>query len=168
MDFDVVVNCSGVNSYHLVNDRKVVPIRGQAIKVRAPWHKVMVAVFHDNFVTHSTPKSNYVILGATKEAGRWDSNVYSSDRVDIFERNCKFVPSLRNAEILSDFASVRPGRSSIRVEKEIMKFGPHRIPVVHNYGHGGSGITFHWGCAQDAAKLVQQCLQDLSNLTSKL
>ena len=32
-DFDVVVNCSGVNAYHLVNDRKVIPIRGQAIKV---------------------------------------------------------------------------------------------------------------------------------------
>ena len=33
-DFDVVVNCSGVNAYHLVNDKEVTPIRGQLVKVR--------------------------------------------------------------------------------------------------------------------------------------
>ena len=36
--------------------------------------------------------------------------------------------------------------------------GTKRLPIFHNYGHGGAGITLHWGCAQDVVKLVQAYL----------
>lgn len=38
--YDVVINCSGMESRKLCNDRKVVPIRGQVLKVQAPWIKM--------------------------------------------------------------------------------------------------------------------------------
>jgi len=30
--------------------------------------------------------------------------------------------------------------------------------VIHCYGHGGSGVTLHWGCAGDTVKLIQRSL----------
>lgn len=32
------------------------------------------------------------------------------------------------------------------------------LKVVHNYGHGGAGITLHWGCAGDTVALARQLL----------
>jgi len=50
-------------------------------------------------------------------------------------------------------AGVRPYRnSSYRLEAETIagKF------IVHNYGHGGAGITLSWGCAAKVREIVQQ------------
>jgi glycine/D-amino acid oxidase-like deaminating enzyme len=53
-------------------------------------------------------------------------------------------------------------RSGVRLERDdvIVSTG---VPVVHNYGHGGSGITLHWGCAQEAVALVNAELQGLQS-----
>jgi D-amino-acid oxidase len=49
-------------------------------------------------------------------------------------------------------AGLRPYRDqTYRLEPEIVgnKF------VVHNYGHGGAGITLSWGCAQEVVSMVR-------------
>ncbi|WP_439395542.1 FAD-dependent oxidoreductase [Bradyrhizobium sp. PMVTL-01] len=48
-------------------------------------------------------------------------------------------------------AGVRPFRRKT-YRLEIQAFGPKH--VVHNYGHGGAGITMSWGCADAVTKLV--------------
>lgn len=42
----------------------------------------------------------------------------------------------------------------MRLEREIVQLHGVDVPVIHNYGHGGSGITLHWGCVQDAIALA--------------
>ena len=33
------------------------------------------------------------------------------------------------------------------------------MQVVHNYGHGGSGVGLSWGCAESVAELATAALQ---------
>ena len=32
------------------------------------------------------------------------------------------------------------------------------LKVIHNYGHGGAGVTLQWGCAGDVVALARQFL----------
>ena len=53
--------------------------------------------------------------------------------------------------VIRTVAGLRPYRSSgfvVRAEK----MGD--TLVVHNYGHGGAGVTLSWGCAREAATLL--------------
>ena len=62
-----------------------------------------------------------------------------------------FDPNLQGSCI----AGVRPYRNgSYRLDAETVsgKF------IVHNYGHGGAGITLSWGCADQVRKIVQSHL----------
>jgi len=38
------------------------------------------------------------------------------------------------------------------VRLEVEQIGGARC--VHNYGHGGSGVTLSWGCARETAALL--------------
>ena len=55
------------------------------------------------------------------------------------------------AEALTEAVGLRP--ISPRVRVEIEQRAPDRL-VVHNYGHGGAGVTLSWGCAAEVAQLV--------------
>jgi D-amino-acid oxidase len=48
-------------------------------------------------------------------------------------------------------AGLRPHRAkSYRLEPELLG---NKL-VVHNYGHGGAGITMSWGCAQEVIDII--------------
>ncbi|CAM5453721.1 hypothetical protein SVIOM342S_09085 [Streptomyces violaceorubidus] len=47
--------------------------------------------------------------------------------------------------------ALRPARDAVRLEREALPDGRR---LVHNYGHGGAGVTVAWGCAQEAARLA--------------
>uniref|UniRef100_A0A3B3H956 D-aspartate oxidase n=1 Tax=Oryzias latipes TaxID=8090 RepID=A0A3B3H956_ORYLA len=83
-----------------------------------------------------------------------------TDTEGIVERCRRLEPSLSRAKVLGCWVGLRPGRRNPRVEKELLQLGGRRVPVVHNYGHGGWGVTLAWGTAVDAVELVRQSLQE--------
>lgn len=52
-DYDVIINCSGLGAKKLVNDNEVKPVRGQVIRVEAPW--IYEVILDDSY------DGNYVI-----------------------------------------------------------------------------------------------------------
>ena len=64
---------------------------------------------------------------------------------EIRDRCAEVEPRLKGARIIGRRVGLRPTRPAVRLESELR--GDTR--VIHNYGHGGAGITLSWGCARE-------------------
>ncbi|GMT16783.1 hypothetical protein PFISCL1PPCAC_8080, partial [Pristionchus fissidentatus] len=152
-EFDVIINCSGIGAKELMGDAEMKPIRGQIIRAHAP----RVKHFFCDGDYYCLLNSNFVVLGGTHDEGEWDTTVNEETAKKILEENVKKMPELKGATILSHHVGLRPFRSSLRIEKETIKSVKGKeVTVVHNYGHGGSGITLFWGCALHVAELLEK------------
>lgn len=156
--FDLIVNCSGLGSKTLVGDSQVYPVRGQVLKVEAPWLQHFIR--DGDGKTYIYPGIRSVTVGGTRQEGDWRLQVDRGDRESILERCSKLEPSLSRARVHSEWVGLRPSRRNPRVEKEMVQLQGRRVPVVHNYGHGGWGVTLAWGTAVESLGLVRQCLQE--------
>jgi D-amino-acid oxidase len=153
----VVVNCAGLGARELVGDTSMEPIRGQIVRVRNPGlERFMLDEENPEGITYVIPRSEDCILGGTAEEGEWDTEPDPKVAADILRRCAALEPRLAGAEVLEHKAGLRPGRPEIRLEREDVAHGP---PRIHNYGHGGSGVTLSWGCAEETLRLVRQALE---------
>ena len=147
---DRVVNCTGLGARVLVPDPGVYPVRGRIVRVGNPGLTMSVRdEEHPAGRAYVHPRTEDCILGGTLDEGEWDTAVDPAAGAAIVERCRDLVPGLRDAPVLEQVVGLRPGRATVRL-------GPdERDPrVIHNYGHGGAGITLSWGCADEVAQLV--------------
>jgi D-amino-acid oxidase len=151
---DVVVNAAGMAAGAMVGDDTVYPVRGQIVRVTNPGlHLSVRDEHHPSGRAYVHPRSEDCILGGTLEVGDWDTEADPAETAAILERCVDIAPALAGSQVLETVVGLRPGRPEVRVELDADLLP---VPVVHDYGHGGSGITIGWGCAQDVAALVGQ------------
>ncbi|WP_280310594.1 FAD-dependent oxidoreductase [Nocardia abscessus] len=150
---DVVVNCAGLRAAELVGDPEVYPIRGQIVRVTNPGLSVSVRdEAHPLGRAYVHPRANDCVLGGSLDTGEWDTTPNLDLTRSILRRCRELAPALADSEVLETVVGLRPGRREVRVELDTTALPG--IPVVHNYGHGGSGITIGHGCALESAALV--------------
>jgi D-amino-acid oxidase len=151
---DALVNCPGLGARELVGDLSVYPVRGQIVRVTNPGITMSVRdEFHPAGRAYVHPRSGDCILGGTLDENQWDTEPDPATAEAIIARCTEIVPALADAKIIEHLAGLRPGRPEVRLESNAPAGGGPRI--VHNYGHGGAGITLSWGCAEQVMSVLR-------------
>ncbi|MQA78193.1 MAG: FAD-dependent oxidoreductase [Streptosporangiales bacterium] len=151
----LIINCAGLGARNLASDTQLYPVRGQHVVVTNPgitdFLEVDTADSPDLVAIY--PHGDHVVLGGTAEPHRWDRTPDPVTAAAILKRCTALDPRLRDAEIIEHRVGLRPTRPQVRLE---LGQGPSGSIVVHNYGHGGAGVSLSWGCAAKAFTLVSQ------------
>lgn len=162
---EYIVNCSGLGSITLANEY-MYPLRGALVRIKNNGEKfpVLNKAYCVSFdektreqdIVFIVPRGeNRIILGALAEENEWETTInldnYEPVR-QMFERSKKFLPYLENAEI-DETEPVRVGlrpfrKGNVRLDWETDS------NIIHSYGHGGAGVTFSWGCAQEVVSMI--------------
>ena len=150
---NAIVNCSGLAARELVGDESVYPVRGQIVRVTNPGLTMSVRdENHPAGRAYVHPRAHDCILGGTVDEHSWDTRV-NLDTAELILRRCRDIaPALAEATVIEHVVGLRPGRPMVRLEEDTLdEPGPR---ILHNYGHGGAGITISWGCAEEVASLL--------------
>ncbi|KZT28066.1 D-amino-acid oxidase [Neolentinus lepideus HHB14362 ss-1] len=178
---DAVIVCAGIGARFLggVEDKDVYPIRGQTVLLRAPWIRFgRTMSSKDGLWTYIIPRrSGDVIVGGIKVPNDWYPTPRPETTQDILKRGLVLCPELAPQSIrdqreptvndllplvIEEGCGLRPGRKGgIRLEVEwYAKTDGQapKVPIVHNYGHGGAGFQASWGSASVALELLEKAL----------
>lgn len=154
-DWPVVVNCTGVAAHDLVPDDTMQPIRGQLVVTDNPGIEGFFteATGLSPDLCHIYPHGETLVLGGTAEPGRWDREPDLDTARRILDR-CRQIDSrVADANVIEHRVGLRPTTPAIQLHAERLENG---ALLIHNYGHGGAGVSLSWGCAHDVAEQVVQ------------
>ena len=147
----VVVDCSGLGARELAGDRNLVPVFGQHVLLANPGlETAFMELSGETEWTSYMPHRDVVVCGGISIAGRSDATPDPELTARILARCRRVEPRLGEAAVRGVVTGLRPERPVVRVQAESQK----DTRIVHNYGHGSSGVSLSWGCAREAAALA--------------
>jgi D-amino-acid oxidase len=124
---------------------------------------------------HYFPREDGWLLGQTREPGSmdekgtWHGKAVSSQQIliggqtipaPIIDLNSSLLKNWLGLEFSRDNLVARtgyryyrdPDDTGVKLDTAVLD----GVPIVHNYGHGGSGVTMSWGCSVQCARLLEQ------------
>lgn len=144
----IVINCSGYGARTLCGDEELRPGRGVVVLTEKIAERHLVHDEHPGTLTYVISRSTDCVLGGCDEAS--DLIAVSRAEAAAIMRRCGCEANIRSVEV-----GIRPIRDAgVRLEA----INTDGRLVVHNYGHGGSGFTLSWGCAEDVVRLIKSTL----------
>lgn len=147
----VVVNCTGLGARTVAGDDTLFPVRGEVLVVSpSPTDRFIFDDECESGIAYLIPRSGDCIVGGTVEEGNASLLPDAEKARGILERNAPLLPPGARLDVVGHKVGLRPGRPTVRLESEVVG---DRM-VVHDYGHGGAGVTLSWGCAEEVVELV--------------
>ena len=166
VNYDIIINCTGLGAKELVGDHTVVPVCGQMVEVDGP--KISNAVYNRkpdlSHIAYFFPRNGRIVLGGSAHPHHWSTEVDTDLTEEIYRKCVELCPQLEGSKVVREWVCQRPVRDTVRLEVD-KEFRPF---LIHNYGHGGQGYILSWGCATDVTALVQQHIQGKMKVTAKL
>lgn len=150
-DADVVVNCAGLGARELASDPSMQGVRGQVVWIEpVGLERYILDEQNPEGIAYVYPRATDVVCGGTRESDIASLEPDEATAEAILARCAALEPRIAGARVLAHRVGIRPGRPSVRLEPEERE----GKLIVHDYGHGGSGVTLSWGCAAEVADLV--------------
>lgn len=148
---EIVVNCAGLAAGALTGDDTVQPLFGQHVVLTNPGlRQLFLEINGGPDWTCYFPHPHRVVCGGISIPGRWDTAADPDITERILQRCRRIEPRLNDADVIEVITGLRPDRPAVRLEAKPL--GGARC--IHNYGHGGNGVTLSWGCARDVVRLA--------------
>jgi len=163
---DIIINCTGLLASTLggVEDKTVIPIRGQTVLVRNDSRLLAACSGTDDGAEEMTYFMNRAsgggtVLGGCGQIGNWEPQPDLDLAIRIMQRAVSIHPQLADGKgieglsIIRHAVGLRPFRKDgVRLEKEKID----GTWVIHNYGHAGFGYQTSYACAGDVVGLVEE------------
>lgn len=158
------INCSGLGSEELVNDNNMKPLKGYlgyvetGDRIKKKDKIVSYAYNIGNKSVYMYPQKERIVLGGTSYEYEDPNNImyYNTKKNQIprhiISKNRKIIQNYFGLDIcdynIYGICGYRPYRENgIRIEKDENGY-------IHNYGHGGCGVTLSWGSALKVCEII--------------
>lgn len=163
---NAVINCAGLGgaSFSGNDCEGVTPGRGVVAQFRRPANLLKAVVTTEEGPLASPtepayciPRGDVVVVGGSYHEGNYDRN-HSPAELSRIQRNAHaLAPGLAKNAPLKVWTGLRPVRHA-GVRLEVVTYDEEQddglAVIAHNYGHGGSGWTIAYGCAEELVSML--------------